>query len=214
MLAQADAAALSALARGLEGLDTDCYARHGRDPAQPLLGLGPPSARLCFVGRDPGEREIAQWRPFVGASGRQIRALLPPGAEDEVFWINTVPYKPRGNKAWPAGVRRAFHAVLFPLLLRQWQGADVLTFGSEAFHWFGLAQPEALRRELAAFWARPDRFSSSLPLVFEGEGQRRTLVLHPLPHPSPANAQWKLRFPQLLQSRLQQLLAVAPGPGP
>jgi uracil-DNA glycosylase len=206
MLAQADLAALSALARGLPGLDVDCYARHGRDPASPLLGLGRRDASLCFVGRDPGESEIAQWRPFVGPSGRKIRDLLPGGAEDDVFWINTVPYKPQGNKAWPLPVRRAFQAVLFPLLLREWDGRDVLTFGSEAFRWFALGQPEGVRVEAEAFWAREDKFSASLPLELAAGEQRRTLVLHPLPHPSPANAQWKQRFPQLLQARLEALL--------
>jgi uracil-DNA glycosylase family 4 len=207
MLSQTEAAALTALARDLHGVDVDCYRRHGRDPAQPLVGLGPRTAPLCLVGRDPGDKEVELWRPFVGASGRKLRdALAARGAEEHVFWINTVPYKPQGNKAWPLAVRRRFHAVLFPVLLRHWAGRDVVTLGSEAFHWFGLDQPEAARRALQDFWALEDKFEESLEVDLVCGRQHRSFVLHPLPHPSPANAQWKKRFPELLQRRLERLL--------
>lgn len=201
MLTPHDANALGALAAALPQIDRACYARHGRDPREPLLGLGPRDARLCLVGRDPGESEIAQWKPFVGPSGRKIRQALAAHGVPEVFWINTVPFKPVGNKAWPLSVRRRFHAVLWPLLLRAWDGRDVLSFGTEAFHWFGLGQPETVRQRLADFWAREDRFAASLELDIDGRG----LVLHPLPHPSPANAVWKKRFPALLEARLRQV---------
>ena len=100
MLSQADAGALAALADGLAAVDRPCYARHARDPREPMLGLGPRDARLCLVGRDPGESEIAQWKPFVGPSGQKIRQALAAHGEERVFWINTVPFKPVGNKAW------------------------------------------------------------------------------------------------------------------
>ena len=67
---------MATLARALQGIDVACYGRHGRDPLQPLIGLGPVDAPLCFVGRDPGAAEVAQWRPFVGGSGQQIRRAL------------------------------------------------------------------------------------------------------------------------------------------
>jgi uracil-DNA glycosylase len=202
MLSQADAAALSTLAGGLPGVDTACYARHARDPRQPMLGLGPRDAPLCLVGRDPGDSEIAQWQPFVGPSGQKIRQALATHGEPGVFWINTVPFKPEGNKAWPLAVRRRFHAVLWPLLLREWDGRDVLTFGTEAFHWFALGQPDAVRQQVDAFWARDDRYEASLALQLDG----RRLDLHPLPHPSPANAVWARQFPGLLNARLEKLL--------
>ena len=201
MLPAADIEALAALARALPGIDLDCYRRHGRDPSQPMLGLGPCKAPLCLVGRDPGDSEIAQWRPFVGASGQKIRQGLAAPGDARVFWINTVPYKPLGNKAWPLAVQRRFHAVLWPLLLREWAGRDVLTFGKEAFHWFGLGQPATVRQRIEAFWAREDRFEAALALELAG----RVFALHPLPHPSPANALWAKRFPQLLRGRLERL---------
>ena len=223
MLAQEELESLAAVARTLQGVDLACYARHGRDPLQPLIGLGPADAPVCFVGRDPGAAEVAQWRPFVGGSGQQIRRVLaahlfPQAPYDEAlglragesfFWMNTVPYKPAGNKAWPLAVRRRFHALLLPLLARHWQGREVVTFGTEAFDWFGLGQGEAVRGALADFWQRADRYEASLEVQLACGGGLRSFALHPLPHPSPANARWKKLFPGLLQQRLARLLARA-----
>ena len=224
MLSQAEAGSLVALARALQGIDIACYARHGRDPLQPLIGLGPADAPLCFVGRDPGATEVAQWRPFVGGSGQQIRRVLAAHlfagrdydedlglrAGASVFWMNTVPYKPIDNKPWPLAVRRRFQALLLPLLARHWHGRDVVTFGTEAFAWFGIGQSAQVREAMDSFWQKPDRFEASLPLQLACGAGTRAFTLHPLPHPSPANAQWKKRFPGLLQARLQQLLPHLP----
>jgi len=38
------------------------------------------------------------------------------------------------------------------------------------------------------------------------QGGERALRLHPLPHPSPANARWRPHFPRLLKARLDALL--------
>lgn len=67
---------LKHLAVDIEGIDVDCYRRHGRDLAAPLVGLGPPEARWCFFGRDPGEHEVRLQRPFGGPAGRKIRAVM------------------------------------------------------------------------------------------------------------------------------------------
>jgi uracil-DNA glycosylase len=36
-------------------------------------------------------------------------------------------------------------------------------------------------------------------------GLAHTVRLHPMPHPSPANAQWRARFPALFKQRLSAL---------
>ena len=59
----------------------------------------------------------------------------------------------------------------------------------------------AVRQRIEAFWAREDRFEAALELELAG----RVFALHPLPHPSPANALWAKRFPQLLRGRLERL---------
>jgi uracil-DNA glycosylase len=222
MLAHEEVQALAAIARGLPQVDRDCYRKYGRDPDEPLLGLGPPDAPLCFLGRDPGQSEVEQWLPFVGASGQKIRRVLAARAGHDqdytqadgieagrpFFWMNTVPYKPIDNKPWPLPVRRRFHALLLPLLARHWQGRPVVTLGREAFDWFGLNQPASVQQRLDAFWALPDqeKFSAALDLELEAAGQPRVLTLHPLPHPSPANARWARHFTGLLRQRLDCLL--------
>jgi uracil-DNA glycosylase len=194
---------LRKLAAELDDLDVDCYRRHGRDPLEPVLGLGAPDARWCFFGRDPGEKEVQLHKPFVGKSGQKIRAGLSEIglADEDVFWMNTVPYKPIDNKPWSLAVVRRFQPVLLQLLLR-WHGSRVIAFGEGAFRWFGLTSPSA-RDQVSAFWSRSDRYTAGLELVCELPGPCwRTFMLYPLPHPSGANARWAKSFPHLLRSRL------------
>lgn len=65
-----------------------------------------------------------------------------------------------------------------------------------------------MRERLQAFWAAGGtRYEHSLEVTLELAGRPRSLRLHPLPHPSPANAVWCRRFPALLQRRLAALLS-------
>lgn len=212
---------LRRLARTLAGLDAQAYRACGRDPFEPIIGLGPADAPLCFMGRDPGREEVRLGQPFVGAAGQLLRAglhaHLHPGepytfeaglaAGAGMFWMNTVPYKPAGNKAWSAGVRAVFQPVM-ARVLDGWRGADVVTLGNEAFAWFELGQAKPVRDELRAFWRQGDaRYRDSIEVTLALAGRSRTLRLHPLPHPSGANAVWCARFPALWRDRLARLLA-------
>ncbi|MBN6113934.1 uracil-DNA glycosylase family protein, partial [Xanthomonas bonasiae] len=124
----------------------------------------------------------------------------------DVFWINTVPYKPLGNKAWSMQVKRRFHPLMRRLLIEQWRGRDIVTLGREAFLWFGIDQPRDVRAQLDAFWADPSRFDAHIDIGLRTEtGAARRFTLHPLPHPSPLNQTWFKRFPALLEARLRQL---------
>lgn len=214
------AAAMRTLARGLDQLDIAAYESCGRDPSEPIIGLGLANAPLCVMGRDPGREEVRLAQPFVGEAGQLLRAGLhghlhpgePYGFETGIaagaglFWMNTVPYKPLGNKAWSAVVRLAFQP-LMARVLAGWRGADVLTLGNEAFAWFELGQPKAVRETLRAFWSIGDeRYARSVEVTLDLAGAARTLRLHPLPHPSRANAVWCARFPALLRERLRVLL--------
>lgn len=214
---------MRALARGLEQLDVAAYEACGRDPLEPIIGLSPAGAPICVMGRDPGREEVRLAQPFVGEAGQLLRAglheHLHPGepyafeagleAGAGLFWMNTVPYKPLGNKAWSAGVRLAFQPLL-ARVLAGWRGAAVLTLGNEAYAWFALRQSNAVRETLRAFWATGDeRYSRSVEVTLDLGGAARTLRLHPLPHPSRANAVWCTRFPALLRERLRVLLPTA-----
>jgi uracil-DNA glycosylase family 4 len=168
-----------------------------------LLGLGAADARWCFFGRDPGEQEVRLHRPFVGDAGRKIRAILPEFGlgEPDIFWINTVPFKPVGNKPWSMAVRRRCQPALLRLL-GSWNGTCVITFGEAAFKWFGLGSTD-LRREIDRFWGRADKYEASMEVALEIAGAQRTFTLLPVPHPSGANAVWAKAFPDLLRGRLR-----------
>jgi uracil-DNA glycosylase len=204
----------------LDRLDSEVYRQFDRDPLAPIVGLGPKNARLAVFGRDPGKKEVEVGLPFVGAGGQKVREALYrhrhgqslPDFEasltvgDDLFWINTVPYKPLGNKAWSMAVKRRFQPLVAALLTRQWDGDRVLTLGREAFLWFGIGQSREVRGALEAFWSREDRFSATHETELTLEtGESKRFVLAPLPHPSPLNQRWFKRFPELLAQRLADL---------
>lgn len=209
------------LAQITDGIDEEVYARFGKDPLEPIVGLGAADAQVGFFGRDPGRDEVQHGEPFIGAGGQLVRRALYrrlhhgeplPDFETsraigrDFFWANTVPYKPLGNKAWSTKVKQRFHPAMVELLVERWQGQDLITLGREAFLWFGLLQARETRGRLDAFWAREDRFTSSIDVELRSAGgASRTFHLHPLPHPSPLNATWYGRFPGLLDARLEQL---------
>ena len=123
-----------------------------------------------------------------------------------VFWANTVPYKPIGNKAWSMKVVKAVHPYMTHVLVHRWAGRDILTLGRNAFFWFGHFQSREQRNRLKAFWENPNRFTETFETELCSEnGVSATFHIHPLPHPSPLNATWFKRFPGLLDARLRAL---------
>ncbi|MAS10945.1 uracil-DNA glycosylase family protein [Salinisphaera sp.] len=208
------------LAGDTDGIDRDVYARFDRDPREPIIGLGRANARVGFFGRDPGREEVRYGEPFIGAGGQLVRRTVYRHLHGETmpdfetsrrlgeffFWINTVPYKPVGNKAWSMKVKRRFHPLMNALLVEQWQGRSLITLGREAFLWFGIGQSRDERARIEAFWKRDDRFERAIDVSLTApDGTTRVFDIHPLPHPSPLNATWYKRFPALLQQRLTQL---------
>lgn len=207
-----------ALAQGLDRIDLPVYGGAGRDPLEPIVGLGHRRARIAVLGRDPGTKEVAVGKPFVGVGGQKVRAALhqallgreSTGLADDliaglgVYWLNTVPYKPEGNEAWPLSVRKAAWPLVAPLIFDDWEGRDVLCLGQQAFEWFGL-HDRAVAAKLKAFWGRPDRYDVPLEVEVSFEGRPKGFVLHPLPHPSPLNATWAPKFRGILDARLKTL---------
>ncbi|WP_313025615.1 uracil-DNA glycosylase family protein [Pseudomonas lopnurensis] len=212
--------AFRGLAEKTAGIDEQAYRSFERDPLEPIIGLGDADAPICFFGRDPGREEVRHGEPFIGSGGQIVRRVLYRHVHGEempdfeagralgkhYFWINTVPYKPLGNKAWSMAVKRRFHPLMRQLLVDGWQGRHIVTLGREAFLWFGIDQPREQRQRLDAFWLREDRFTADIDVQLQDEqGHARAFVLHPLPHPSPLNQTWFKRFPALLEARLRQL---------
>jgi uracil-DNA glycosylase len=132
---------------------------------------------------------------------------LAPRAEDplledalaHVLLANAMPYKPPGNRPFPAAMRERFRPFIERLLLQTWRGDVIVTLGNDAFHWFDrYCEPGAL----AVAWKRADRYRCEVAAVLRADDQRRAIRLCPLPHPSPANVAWAERFPALLRRRL------------
>jgi len=208
------------LAEGLPGVDLEVYLAADRDPLEPVIGQGDPDVPIAIFGRDPGRDEVINQMPFIGAGGQKVRKTLYQHrygrempdfkASIEVgsyyFWANTVPYKPVGNKAWSMKVKKQFQPLVADLLVNSWSGSEMITLGREAFFWFAINQGREVKQQLEQFWQRDDRFTSSTEVeITSVEGEARSVRLHPLPHPSPLNATWYKRFPDLLLSRLDQL---------
>jgi uracil-DNA glycosylase len=208
------------LASETDGIDRPVYARFDKDPLEPIIGLGDTNTRIGFFGRDPGTDEVKYGEPFIGAGGQLVRKTIYrhlhgddlPDFEtsralgQDFFWINTVPYKPIGNKAWSMKIKRRFQPTMISLLVEQWQGRSLITLGREAFLWFGIGQSKDERARIEAFWKRDDRFESAIEVELNApDGQTATFEIRPLPHPSPLNATWYKRFPDLLRQRLEQL---------
>ncbi|WP_409567063.1 uracil-DNA glycosylase family protein [Pseudomonas sp.] len=221
LLDRAQREAFRVLAAQTAGIDRGIYSAFGKDPLEPIIGLGPVDAPIAFFGRDPGREEVRHGEPFIGSGGQLVRRALhrhlhgdqPADAEARhavgqgFFWINTVPYKPLGNRAWSMAVKRRFQPLMRQLLLDNWHGRDIVTLGREAFFWFGIGQSPAQRQQLEAFWQRDDRFTTHCEVALpSSQGTQRPFRLHPLPHPSPRNRLWYSRFAVLLEMRLQQLL--------
>lgn len=209
------AAMAAEAARGDMDIDEPVYAAAGVPSTTPLLlGSGSLDAPVGILGRDPGRHEVLLGEPFIGKGGQLIRdgfhrarhgtncpdvdASIEVGRG--VFWCNTVPFKPTGNKAWSMKVKRRFVDAITTIVVERWTGHDMLTCGNVAFEWFGVAD-KSLKPQLKAFWARPDRYEASVEIALRGKPIR----LHPLPHPSPLNATWYKKFPALLDRRLESL---------
>ena len=81
---------------GLDGLRTaaaGCRACELWEPAtQTVFGDGPVSARIVFVGEQPGDQEDRKGEPFVGPAGKMLdRALGDAGIDrDDAYVTNAV----------------------------------------------------------------------------------------------------------------------------
>lgn len=68
--------------------------------ARPVFGEGNPHAELFFIGEAPGKKEDELGRPFVGAAGTFLDALLESIGlkREDVYISNIVKYRPPENR--------------------------------------------------------------------------------------------------------------------
>ncbi len=66
----------------------------------PVPGEGNPNAKIAFIGEAPGKTEAATGRPFVGRSGKLLRACIQELGLDDlkgVYITSTVKYLPKAG---------------------------------------------------------------------------------------------------------------------
>ncbi len=101
----AEAARAAAACRSLDELKAALDGFTGcalRDTATQLVfAEGPEDARLVIIGEAPGAEEDRAGRPFIGAAGQLLDRMLGSIGLDRrrVRIINTVPWRPPGNRA-------------------------------------------------------------------------------------------------------------------
>jgi DNA polymerase len=74
-----------------------------RDATQTVFGEGPESAKVVFVGEQPGDQEDLAGKPFVGPAGKVFDGILEEAGvdRDEVYVTNAVKhfkFEPRGKR--------------------------------------------------------------------------------------------------------------------
>lgn len=77
---------------------TNCELHHTRVKGVP--GEGPENAKIMFIGEGPGLNENQQGRPFVGAAGQFLEALLKSIGlkRSDVYICNVVKCRPPDNR--------------------------------------------------------------------------------------------------------------------
>lgn len=157
---------------------------------QVVVGAGPSTARVVFIGEAPGREEDRSGRPFVGRAGRLLDRLLASIdlARDEVFITNIVACRPPENRTPRASEVRA-HAPWIEEQLRLLDPGLIITLGRVALNYF---IPGARITELTG-------------VVQEVMRNGRSYLLLPLFHPAAA-----LRRPELVPV-LEENFAKIPG---
>jgi uracil-DNA glycosylase len=65
-----------------------------------VFGVGPATARLCFLGEAPGADEDASGEPFVGRAGQLLTKIIESCtlSRDEVYILNVLKCRPPDNR--------------------------------------------------------------------------------------------------------------------
>ena len=102
-----------------------------------VMGEGSLSPHILFIGEAPGKKEDELGRPFVGASGKMLNAMLASIglARQSVYITNIVKYRPPENRDPTPEEKRAFR----PFLDRQIEilkPSVIATLGKHALNEF------------------------------------------------------------------------------
>lgn len=113
---------------------------------QTVFGDGSPSARLLFVGEQPGNSEDLEGAPFVGPAGRLLdRVLVEAGIERTEVYVTNVVKHFRWRRA-PSGKRRIHDKPSAGQVeaCRPWLEAEVARIGPELVVCLGATAAQAI----------------------------------------------------------------------
>ena len=103
--AQPTAAGATARIRSLDILRDEVAACRLCEPlakarTHTVFGVGPATARLCFLGEAPGADEDASGEPFVGRAGQLLTKIIESCtlSRDEVYILNVLKCRPPDNR--------------------------------------------------------------------------------------------------------------------
>lgn len=104
---------------------------------QLVMGDGNADADIVFIGEAPGKNEDLQGKPFVGAAGKFLNAMLEAAGMDrsDVYITNIVKYRPPNNRDPLPEEKKEF----WPYLLKQLEIIDpkvVITLGRHSGCYF------------------------------------------------------------------------------
>lgn len=127
---------------------------------QTVFGEGPPTARVLFVGEQPGDKEDLSGHPFVGPAGRVLDEALEAVGIDraDVYVTNAVKhfkFEPRGKRRIHAKPSSRQVAACLP-----WLEAEVQVIRPEVASRSALPRP---RRCSGRAFASPPRAVSRSP---------------------------------------------------
>lgn len=128
-------ALLDQLAR--EIIEQDICPELSVQATQLVMGEGDPTADIVLIGEAPGKKEDLEGKPFIGAAGTFLNAMLEQANMDrsDVYITNIVKYRPPNNRDPLPAEKAAF----LPYLLRQLdiiKPKVVITLGRHSMEYF------------------------------------------------------------------------------
>src|SRR5579863_2226793 len=111
---------------------------------QTVFGEGPRSARILFVGEQPGDREDVEGRPFVGPAGRLLEAAIKAAglSRRAVYLTNVVKHF-----KWEPARKRRLHmkpSASEVAACRPWLDAEIALVRPEVVVALGATAAQAL----------------------------------------------------------------------
>lgn len=208
-------------------IDEEIYNLCNKNPHIPIIYTGNLNAKIGFLARDLGKEEVLKGQPLIGSAGKIVRKTLYEYFSNEnlinidniinseiilnkVLFTNTVPYKPIGNKAFGKKIKDRFRPYIAEFLINLWKGSYLITLGNDAFEWFGYFCD---KKKLTKFWKDEEKrykeeINCDIKLEIPSKNiiYKKNITIAPLPHPSPLNARWYKKFPDLLKFRLEKII--------